>query len=186
MPQSFARIVQSIKDSQPPHGITSRIVALDGPGASGKSTLARRLAKTLGAPTIQTDDFASQDNPLNWWPQLLEQVLVPLAKNREARYQRYAWDTGEILEKRSVAPSEFIMLEGVTSSREAFRPYLAFSIWVETPRTERLRRGLKRDRARGDEARPLWETWMAEEDNYVEQEHPREKADVIVDGTRRL
>jgi len=44
-----------------------------------------------------------------------------------------------------VAPAEFLVLEGVSASRGAFRPFLAYAIWVETPRAERLRRVLARD-----------------------------------------
>ncbi len=71
-------------------------------------------------------------------------------------------------------------LEGVSSSREAFRPYLALSIWIETPHEERLQRGLERD---GETARPQWEEWMAREDEYVEREHPEQKAHLVINGT---
>ena len=71
------------------------------------------------------------------------------------------------------------MLEGVSASREAFRPFLTFSIWVETPRELCLQRGLERD---GEQARVQWEAWMAEEDEYVEREQPRERADLVLRG----
>lgn len=46
-----------------------RLVAVDGPGGAGKSTFADRLAAAAGgAPIIHTDDFASADNPIDWWP----------------------------------------------------------------------------------------------------------------------
>ena len=78
-------------------------------------------------------------------------------------------------------PVPYVILEGVSASREAFRPYLCYTIWVETPREERLRRGLERD---GLEARGLWDEWMAEEDAYVEREHPDQRADIVVSGTQ--
>jgi uridine kinase len=78
-----------------------------------------------------------------------------------------------------VEPADFVILEGVTASREAFRPYLAFAIWVETPRHVRLRRGLERD---GLEARAQWEAWMEAEDRYVERERPADHADRVVRG----
>ena len=77
--------------------------------------------------------------------------------------------------------SDFVILEGVTASREAFRPYLAYSIWIETPREVRLRRGLERD---GAQARAQWEEWMEAEDRYVERERPAAHADRVLRGDR--
>lgn len=66
-----------------------RLVAIDGPGGAGKSTFASLLAHELGgAPVVHTDDFATAENPINWWPRLREQVIEPLATGGAARYQR--------------------------------------------------------------------------------------------------
>ncbi|HZU66539.1 MAG TPA: AAA family ATPase [Ktedonobacteraceae bacterium] len=175
-------IIQTIQTAQAPNGMTTRIIAIDGPGGAGKSSFAEQLSQQLGnAPILHTDDFASWENPLNWWPRLLRQVLEPLSHNETARYQRYDWVTKRLAEWHEIQPAGYLLLEGVSSSREAFRPYLTFSIWIETPRQERLQRGLQRD---GEAARPQWEEWMAHEDEYIEREHPEQKADLVIDGTR--
>jgi uridine kinase len=162
----------------------TKVIAIDGPGGSGKSTLADRLSSALGhVPIVHTDDFASWETPLEWWPRLLNQVLEPLVANKTARYQRYDWETRRLAEWHAVPPTTFLILEGVSASREAFRPFLSYSIWVETPRDERLRRGLERD---GIEAVDQWQGWMTAEDDYIQREHPMEKADVIIDGTAAL
>jgi uridine kinase len=162
----------------------TRIVAVDGPGGAGKSTLAGRLSAALGnAPIVHTDDFASWDNPLDWWPRLIEQVLKPLALNRDARYQRYDWTGRRLAEWHGLEPADYLILEGVSASRKAFKPYLTYSVWIDTPREDRLRRGLERD---GQAMRGQWEQWMREEDAYIAREHPEETADVVVSGIRRL
>jgi uridine kinase len=74
-----------------------------------------------------------------------------------------------------------VILEGVSAMRDAFRPFLSYTIWVETPRDERLRRGLERD---GAEALAQWQEWMAAEDDYIRREQPLQKANIIVDGMR--
>jgi len=174
-------LVAGIGKSQSPAGMSTRVIAIDGPGGAGKSSLALKLAVALNHPTlIHTDDFASWDVPTEWWPRLIEQVLEPLSRNRPAHYQRYDWDRQTLAEWHDVAPADFVILEGVSASREAFQPYLSFSIWVETPHDERLRRGLERD---GEDALPLWIKWMEAEDRYVERERPAERANVVVDGT---
>jgi dephospho-CoA kinase len=76
-----------------------------------------------------------------------------------------------------------VILEGVTASREAFQPFLAYSIWIETPRELRLQRGLERD---GGDARAQWAQWMEAEDRYMEREQPAERADCVLSGDRDL
>jgi hypothetical protein len=67
----LSEIPKAVRQKTPPEGMTTRVVAIDGHGGAGKSTLAKRLAKELGgAQIVETDDFASWDNPLNWWPRL--------------------------------------------------------------------------------------------------------------------
>jgi hypothetical protein len=112
--------------------MTTRIVAIDGPGGAGKSSLAAYIARELDAPIIHTDDFASWENPVNWWPELIEKVLKPLAAGRPACYMPTSWG-GPERKQVVVEPAEFVLLEGVTASRDAFR------------RTSRTRSGSKHD-----------------------------------------
>ena len=161
--------------------MSTAIIAIDGLGGAGKTTLSEKLAAELNnAPIIHTDDFASWDNPLNWWLRLLEQVLEPLGRNESGRYQRYDWDRQVLAEWYDVPVTRYLVLEGVSASRSAFKPFLAFSIWVETPREERLRRGLARD---GESAHEQWARWMAEEDAYLKDEQPAQRADLLVPGS---
>ncbi len=184
MALSVSQIAALVSATAAPADMTTRVVAIDGLGGAGKTTLSRRLARALGdAPIVKTDDFASWDNPIQWWPRLLEQVLDPLSVNRPARYQRYDWDRRRLAEWHDVVPGGFVVLEGVSASRVAFRPYLCFRIWVETPEDERLRRGLARD---GEAAAELWRDWMSAEDRYVQRERPVEAADLVLSGTEEL
>ena len=171
-------LVEQIRSSPAP--FATRIVAVDGLGGAGKTSLAERLAAELGAPVVHTDDFASWDDPIDWWPALLEQVLQPLAAGRAVRFTPSSWG-GPPRAEVVVEPAPFVVLEGVTASREAFRPYLAYSIWVETPRDLRLARGLERG---GADTVERWQEWMAAEDAYVARERPAEHADRVVPGDR--
>ncbi|HEX3908714.1 MAG TPA: aminodeoxychorismate synthase [Mycobacteriales bacterium] len=162
-----------------PGGI--RLVAVDGCGGAGKSTLAARLAADLdGAPILRTDDFASWDNSLDWWPRMLVEAIQPLANGAAARFQRYDWEASRLGGEVVVEPAPVVIIEGVSASRVEWAHMLSFAIWVETPRDVRLRRGLQRD---GAAALPLWEQWMADEADYVARDRPDVRADVVVDGT---
>ncbi len=180
----LAAILAGANAKQPPGGMTSRVIAIDGLGGAGKSSLAERLAAELGgAPIVHTDDFASWDNPRDWWPRFVEEVLEPLARNETAHYRCTNWGPEDEERWGDVAPSRFVIIEGVSTSREAFRPFLTYAVWIETPRDLRLSRGLARD---GDEARAQWELWMAEEDAYVTRGRPRDNVDLILPGDRDL
>jgi hypothetical protein len=50
-------------------------------------------------PVIHTDDFASADNPINWWPRMLAQVIEPLARGDAAVYQRYDWPSESLADR---------------------------------------------------------------------------------------
>lgn len=172
-----------VRESIPPEEMSTRVVAIDGLGGAGKSTLATRLGAEIGAPVIHTDDFASWDTPLAWWPRMLEQVLLPLSRNETARFQRYDWEARALAEWHDVAPAPIVIVEGVSSSRTEFRRYLSFAVWVNTPRATRLERGLERD---GEGARELWDEWMRAEDAWVAADSPAECADLVLAGDEAL
>ena len=160
-----------------------RVVAVDGPGGAGKTTFAAQLAEAAGgAPVIHTDDFASADNPIDWWPRMLAQVIEPLGRGDVARFQRYDWLSGALAEWRAVEPAPIVIIEGVSAGRSEWAEHLSFVVWIDTPREERLRRGVERD---GPEALSDWESWMAEEDLHFASDGTRERVDVVVDGMKR-
>jgi uridine kinase len=164
--------------------MATRIVAIDGLGGAGKSSFAERLSITLGgADIIHTDDFASWENPVDWWPQLIEKVLEPVARMEMVRFRRSQWEAGQDRGWVELRPDEFLIVEGVTAAREAFAPYLTYAIWIDAPEEVRLRRGLDRD---GQAARDQWELWMADEARYKSRERPDERADLVIRGDRDL
>src|SRR5437879_2186912 len=87
------------------------------------NALRRLWTRRLCIPMI----FASWEEPLDWWPRLLEQVLRPLADGNVLRYQRYDWTLHQLGEWVDVAVCAYVVLEGVSSSRDAFQPYLSFA-----------------------------------------------------------
>ena len=144
----------------PPRLGAVTLVAIDGPSGSGKSTLADELATELGATIIRTDDFATWDEPVAWWPRLRDGVLEPLALGREGRYTRTEWASGgpgpgEII---TVNPPKVLLLEGVSAGRGSIRRRLSALIWCEVAgRGERLARAVARD---GEQARRPLMAWQ--------------------------
>lgn len=174
-------IADSIKRSKVASGMPVKIVAVDGHGGSGKSTLAAKLAKGLSAEIIHTDDFASWDNPTDWWPNLRDTVLEPIRQGAKTlSYQPSSWAPDHHPEPVKDQPVTSIMiLEGVGSARKQFRPYLSYAIWVEAPKEVCIARGLERD---GEDMRKQWEQWWSEEEKYVAEHRPQEYVNQTVSG----
>lgn len=182
--------LKSILSQKIPSVGTTLFVSIDGHGGSGKTTLSNLLGEHLGAEIVRTDDFASWDNPANWWPLVIERVFEPIAQGSATlSYPRSKWwkehDPGPVKDKR-VTP--IMILEGVSSLRKEFRKFVGFGIFVDIPEELCLRRGVERDLEAGTDTREkleeLWKDWIKEENVYFERDKPKEYADIIVDGTR--
>jgi uridine kinase len=159
---------------------TTRLVAIDGCSGAGKSTFAARLSTALGeAPVVHTDDFSTWDNPLDWWPRLLGEVISPLSEGRPATFRPNDHDNRGPLDQIRIDPVPVVIIEGVSASRTEWSRDLAFKVWVSAPRPLRLTRGLERD---GEDQLAVWELWMAAEDRYVAHDRPLDRADLVVDA----
>jgi uridine kinase len=84
-----------------------------------------------------------------------------------------------LAEWHEVSPGGIVIVEGVSSGRASVRERLSLSLWVETPVAVRLARGLRRD---GNDARLLWQRWIADEDRHFAADCTAEHADLIVSG----
>ena len=159
----------------------SRLVAVDGPGGTGKSFFAQRLAGALGnAPIVHTDDFATGEAGVEWWARLDREMLQPLVNGHTGRYQRYDWDRRALMEWHDVPAAPVVIIDGVSSARREIAPHLALAVWVHAPRAVHLARGLERD---GEEARGDWERWMTEEDSHFRSDDTIARCQVFVNGT---
>jgi uridine kinase len=180
--------IEALLSTRQPAAGTTKIVGVDGHGGSGKSTLAELLARQLHAEIVHTDDFASWDNPKNWWPQVIDQVLEPIAAGAKAlNYSRSSWWPDHHPEPVVDQPvTDIMILEGVSALRKEFRRYLTFGIFVTAPLEVCLERGLTRDADQGtrEEILQKWQQWYKDEEGYIQRDDPERYADVVLDGTR--
>lgn len=187
----------------PPRLGRVRLVCVDGPAGSGKTTLAGRLVRALEpapaaggrspaasppdrsrAVVLHLDDLYEGWAGLDGvWDRLAEQVLDPLATGSPGRYQRYDWGAGRFAEWVDVPVPDVLVVEGCGSAPRAADGRTVLVVWVEAPTAVRFRRGLDRD---GEALRAEWERWMDLEAAHFAREGTRARADVVVDGTRTL
>ncbi|MFD0273469.1 uridine kinase [Kitasatospora sp. NPDC127111] len=171
----------------------TRLVAIDGPGGSGKTTLAAAVSLQVDdAVIVHVDDFyrplpdeererldAEQGYHRYFdWERLRDEVLIPLRDDRAARYQVYDWATGQLGGWREIAPGTAVIVEGVYSARPELAPYYHFTAYVDAPRDLCLRRV----RARGADPEEWIARWRAAEDHYLHTTWPQTRVDLLVRG----
>ncbi|WP_328792625.1 MULTISPECIES: uridine kinase family protein [unclassified Streptomyces] len=171
----------------------TRIVAIDGTGGSGKTTLAAAVAGHLdGAVIVHVDDFyrpmpdrerelldAEQGYHRYFdWERLRDQVLIPLRGDQAARYQLYDWNTGQLGAWREIASGTVVIVEGVYSTRPELAHYYHLTAYVDTPRSVCL----QRVRARGENPEAWIRRWRAAEDHYLHTTWPQTRAKLLVRG----
>jgi uridine kinase len=160
-----------------------RLVCIDGPAGSGKTTLADRiLALAPEATVVHMDDLYEGWEGLPTVTAQLDRVLLPLAADRAGSYRRWDWHAGGWAEEVTVEPTGLLVLEGVGSGSEHAAAVTTVLVWVEAPHDLRMRRGLDRD---GDAFSPYWEAWARDEAEHFAQHRTRERADVLIDGQGR-
>ncbi|MGY1706477.1 uridine kinase [Geodermatophilus sp. SYSU D00697] len=159
----------------------TRLVCVDGPAGSGKTTLAGRLATRLDAPVVHMDDLYAGWTMTGAFARLSAGVLRPLAAGRPGAYHRFDWAAGRFEASATpLPPTDVLVVEGCGSCPRAADPWAVLRIWVEAPPEVRLRRGLARD---GAAFEPEWRRWQRTEAAFFTAEGTRERADVRVDGT---
>ena len=177
----FAR---SLADAAPARTSRPLVVAVDGRGGSGKTTLAARLCRLLpAAAVVHTDDVAWWHSRFGWDDLMIAGVLEPLQRSGR-RYRPPAWDArGRPGHIEVPAAARVVLIEGVGASRRTLADRLDVAVWVQSDYGEAKRRGIDRDmRTRGldeDVALREWDEWEAEEVPFLLEDRPWERADVI-------
>ena len=192
-----ARSLTDLLLSREPTLGRTRLVCVDGPAGSGKTTLGaalRRAARdSLRAPGRATDlrvELLHMDDVYEGWTGLsagmrrvADDVVRPLRHGERGRYRRYDWAREKPAEEHVVDPVDVLVVEGVGSGNAAYADAITVLVWVEVPADVRLERGLARD---GEHMREQWVRWAAQEQAMFAEHRTRERADVVVDGLSGL
>ncbi len=162
------------------------MLAIDGPSGAGKSTLAGKIVAKLGgrgirAALVSTDEFATWEEPVSWWPRLETGVLEPLRAGKPGGYRRVDWSGGVPLpgEEVELDVPDVLVLEGVSSGRARIRPSLSLLVWLDGgSEAELLDRGAGRD---GEASRAELRRWQLFERGWFAVDGTEAAADHVVE-----
>lgn len=141
-------------------------VALDGPGASGKSTIAAAAAGMTGAALVRTDDFFR-------WPE----GTGPHPMERYYDWRRIAQALARARAGALAGGAGTVILEGVFSSAPQLSSLVDRTVLVDTPEHERIQR------LRGRLTQEEWsEDWLAAERRYFTEVRPPASFGLVVSG----
>lgn len=169
-----------------------RIVAVDGRGGGGKSSLAERLrAVTPGSVVVHTDDVAWHHSRFGWADLMADGILLPLRAGQDVSFRPPAWaGRGRDGSIDVPAGATVVFVEGVGASRRELTHLIDTAVWVQSDADEALRRALVRDMARDGTdlvtARREWDAWEVEEVPFLQADRPWDRARFVVAGTPEL
>jgi uridine kinase len=161
-----------------------RVLCVDGPAGSGKTTLATAVAAAAEAAGIETRVVHMDDMYAGWRGVLdvaaaVGSLLRSLQETGTGTYRRYDWHVGAYAEEHEVPLPGLLVLEGVGCHDPAHAHLVTLLVWVQAPRQVRLARGLERD---GEHLRDRWIDFLADEERLHARTGARQHAEVVVDG----
>ena len=95
-PSDVAALVLDLASARPATVGEGRLVCLDGPAGSGKTTLGAQLADRTGAHLIHGDDLMAGWRGLDAVGSQLADLLSAMAEGRPGSYEHYDWLAGPL------------------------------------------------------------------------------------------
>lgn len=167
------------------------VIAIDGCCASGKTTLARRLADKLNMQIIHTDDFflpfemrtaerLSAAGGNVHYERFNEEVCAGIMSGSPFEYRVFNCKTGGYDGVRTVDPQKPIIVEGAYCLHPEIPDIYDLKIFLDVDCETQLQRILQRN---GNEALEAFKTkWIPFENRYFAESGIREKCDIIIEN----
>lgn len=178
----IAALVQEIQQHPAQCGKV-RVIGIDGPAGSGKTTLAHQLSLALGeCPVVHMDDLYNgwnQDLETELGQRIVQSILLPIAAGKSAHYEKFDWYANTFTSSSEIVTTSYLILEGVGSSNRIVSPYLSYRIWIEADPDVVEARIVNRD---GPQVRSHLPAWRIKETQYFDSHSVMAHANLHLSG----
>lgn len=170
-------------------GAGAYVISIDGPAASGKSTLSEMLAMALDCDVVHMDDFflppelrtssrLAEPGGNVHYERFIDQVLQNIQDEKEFCYGAFDCSRMAMGETVVVRPGKYRVVEGSYSHHPLFGNYADLKVFLEIDRESQRRRIMDRNGPR------MWERfhrdWIPMEEKYFNTFGIPGKADVKI------
>ncbi len=156
------------------------LVTLDGPCASGKTTLAAKLGGALPAAVAHTDDFViphAMKTPERLKvpggncdaERLAEEIVIPWKQGRSVSYRAYDCMTDRLRGPAVLPEADVLILEGCYANLPVIRAHADICAFLDAPWETRLARLQAREST--DSLRRFFDLWIPLENAYFDAYH---------------
>ena len=167
------------------------LITIDGPCASGKTTLAEKLAGVFGAHVVHTDDYViphAQKTPERLAvpggncdaDRLVDEVVAPWKRSDTVMFRKYDCRNDRLLPAEKLPEGRMLILEGSYCNLPAIRQYADVRVFINTPWEKRIERLQKRESARS--LQMFYDRWSPLEDRYFEAYGLPDRECVVLNG----
>lgn len=182
---NFEVLIEFLKNTQKP----KIIIAIDGYGGSGKTSIAKEITRLGNFNIISIDDFPCYESEYLFHSlgtqtristdRIIRKVITPHLRDKVIKFIPTNWWKHEKQKnEKTFKPNNLLIIEGCYSSLPAINKYVDFTIWIESCRSKTLERVIARD---GIDARQHWlNIYYPNEHKYVAKYKPKEKADLVI------
>ena len=179
---NLSELVDKVNDSGKKCGQT-KIVVIDGPAGSGKTTLAKSLSRLFeNCPIIHMDEiYEGWENALlqKTSNDLTDWIINPLLESKTIEFIKYDWNLEKRIEKVVINLPKVLIIEGVGSSSFEISQHACLKLWIEVNKDTGINRVLTRD---GQQIQEQMKKWQSQESKFFIENNSKENSDIWIDG----
>ena len=126
----------------------TRLVCVDGPAGSGKTTFAATMSRILSAPVVHMDDvYEGWEHTLeqSTWDRVVDGILKPLNEGKIAKPDIFDWHDQRFVAGPVIPAARALIIEGVGSAHPSISMFADDVIWVELTDEAHMERIIGRD-----------------------------------------
>ena len=169
----------------------TKVIAIDGRAASGKTTLAMALEEVLGVDTIHMDDFfvppalrseqrfAEPGNNIHY-ERYLEEVVPYVGQPDTFSYRIFDCSIMDYNGEQEIKSAPWRLIEGAYSTHPKFGDYADLKVFFDIGKEEQMARIIDRN---GEVMAQMFKTrWIPMEEAYYQTFNIKQKADIVICG----